>query len=76
MAASMASNLPQPQRPQTTEAPPPATGKACPKCGIANAAAAKFCSECGAPLQQSCPQCGKPVDSTAKFCPECGKALK
>jgi len=34
------------------------------------AAGAKFCPECGKPLQQVCSKCGAKV--TGKFCPECG----
>lgn len=76
MAASMAGSFSQQQKPQPSETPQQTTGKACPKCGSANLAKAKFCSECGAALQQDCPECGKPVDPGAKFCPECGKGLK
>ncbi len=76
MAASMAANVSQQQKAQPGQSSQAAAGRPCPKCGSANATTAKFCSECGASLQQNCPECGKPVEPGAKFCPECGKALK
>ncbi len=76
MAASMAANLPQQQKSETTQSPQASPSKICPKCGSSNAVTAKFCSECGAALQRHCPECGKPVDPGARFCPECGKSLK
>jgi class 3 adenylate cyclase/tetratricopeptide (TPR) repeat protein len=48
----------------------------CPKCQHDNAANAKFCEQCAAPLGQVCADCGSPVSSTAKFCPQCGHSLK
>lgn len=38
---------------------------------------AKFCANCGTPVQTKkfCPNCGTQVDSSAKFCTNCGKAL-
>jgi class 3 adenylate cyclase/tetratricopeptide (TPR) repeat protein len=47
----------------------------CSECGTANAATAKFCSECGAPLSRRCPHCGTPVAEGVKFCSECGTNL-
>jgi len=46
----------------------------CPACGAALSGPAKFCPQCGAPLQQDrfCSQCGKKVPAGARFCPECG----
>jgi membrane protease subunit (stomatin/prohibitin family) len=76
MAASMAANLSQQQKPQPSQPAQAAAGRPCPKCGSGNSATAKFCSECGASLQPHCQECGKPVEPGAKFCPECGKALK
>jgi class 3 adenylate cyclase len=43
------------------------------QCGHANAAGAKFCSECGARLNLSCGSCGKELAPGAKFCSECGQ---
>jgi class 3 adenylate cyclase len=45
----------------------------CSACGTGNNDGAKFCNECGAPLQAVCPSCGAP--SSGKFCSECGAAL-
>lgn len=47
----------------------------CAKCGEANAAGAKFCDRCGAPLSNSCPSCGHANAAGAAFCSECGKPL-
>jgi class 3 adenylate cyclase/predicted ATPase len=47
----------------------------CPACETANAAGAKFCSECGSPLARSCPVCGAAVAPGAKFCSDCGTGL-
>ncbi len=48
---------------------------ACPKCGAAVKAGAKFCPECGAAMGHVCPKCGAAVRANAKFCPECGTSL-
>jgi class 3 adenylate cyclase/predicted ATPase len=47
----------------------------CPSCGEVNAAAAKFCAECGTPLRASCPACGVPRVPGAKFCTDCGTPM-
>jgi class 3 adenylate cyclase/tetratricopeptide (TPR) repeat protein len=44
----------------------------CPSCGTANAAGAKFCSECGTRFATTCPACGAVNLPGAKFCSECG----
>ena len=48
---------------------------ACPKCGEANSADAKFCDHCGAALSVSCPSCGHANLPGAAFCSACGKPL-
>jgi class 3 adenylate cyclase/tetratricopeptide (TPR) repeat protein len=48
----------------------------CPKCQHENAAIAKFCEECTAPLPRTCVECGSGVSLTAKFCSECGHLLE
>lgn len=48
---------------------------ACPSCGKANAAGAKFCAECGGKMevaQVPCVKCGAQLREGAKFCSECG----
>lgn len=45
----------------------------CPSCGTANAAAARFCSECGTPLGTPCPDCQFINRADAKVCSGCGK---
>ena len=53
----------------------------CPKCGFQNPAGAKFCQNCGSPLQQQpqgikCPKCGTVNPPGAKFCMNCGTPLQ
>ncbi|UCB50032.1 MAG: zinc ribbon domain-containing protein, partial [Deltaproteobacteria bacterium] len=47
----------------------------CSKCQFDNPEAAKFCIECGRPMEFHCPQCGAITPSTGKFCMECGHDL-
>lgn len=47
----------------------------CANCSFDNAADAKFCENCGKPLENNCPNCGKPVAPNAKFCRTCGYHL-
>jgi predicted ATPase/class 3 adenylate cyclase len=47
----------------------------CGRCGTANAAGRKFCTECGAALSAVCPSCGGALDGAEKFCGECGSPL-
>jgi membrane protease subunit (stomatin/prohibitin family) len=50
---------------------------ACPSCGKANAADAKFCAECGAKMEVAkvpCVKCGAQLREGAKFCSECGSS--
>ncbi|MCS7135770.1 MAG: SPFH domain-containing protein [Nitrososphaerota archaeon] len=51
----------------------------CPKCGFQNPQTAKFCGNCGVPLQvagPSCPKCGTANPTGAKFCMNCGSPLQ
>jgi class 3 adenylate cyclase/tetratricopeptide (TPR) repeat protein len=48
----------------------------CASCGAEHASGARFCSECGAPLQRACPGCGAEQPATAAFCSSCGIALR
>jgi hypothetical protein len=47
----------------------------CPSCTTENAAARRFCAECGAPLPSPCAACGFENEPTAKFCGGCGKLI-
>ena len=48
----------------------------CPACSAELAEAAKFCAECGTPVQAPrCSSCGTPHAPNQKFCAECGTAL-
>ena len=46
----------------------------CAHCGASLSSPAKFCPECGKPLQAQrfCTECGAKIPASAKFCPECG----
>ncbi len=44
----------------------------CEKCGFQIGESAKFCQECGSPLNQACDNCGTDLPISAKFCPQCG----
>ena len=47
----------------------------CSKCQFDNPKAAKFCIECGGPIEFNCPPCGAITPVTGKFCMECGRNL-
>lgn len=47
----------------------------CPKCQSENPEKAKFCIECGDPMEFHCPKCGEITPATGKFCMECGHDL-
>jgi class 3 adenylate cyclase len=47
----------------------------CPMCMSENAAARRFCAQCGVPLPSPCPACGFENEPTARFCGGCGKAV-
>jgi class 3 adenylate cyclase/tetratricopeptide (TPR) repeat protein len=47
----------------------------CPNCSSDNPSDAKFCENCGQPLERVCPNCGQPVSPQAKFCKNCGHNL-
>lgn len=47
----------------------------CPNCSHNNGPEAKFCENCGQPLERVCPNCHTPVNPNAKFCHNCGYQL-
>jgi class 3 adenylate cyclase/tetratricopeptide (TPR) repeat protein len=47
----------------------------CPKCGVENSQARKFCKTCGAKLILPCPECGFENDPDDQFCGGCGHSL-
>ena len=47
----------------------------CSQCHYKNPQEARFCIECGNPLDLLCPQCGGKTPAGAKFCMECGHDL-
>src|SRR6476659_5914057 len=72
MAGAMtnAMNQPKNETPSGDKSP-------CPKCGAANLANAKFCTECGEKMQTGaqtvpCVKCGAALPAGSKFCNECG----
>jgi membrane protease subunit (stomatin/prohibitin family) len=53
----------------------------CPKCGFQNPQTAKFCNNCGAPMQVAagtitCPKCQASNPAGTKFCSNCGNPLQ
>ncbi len=47
----------------------------CQTCSFENTSDAKFCENCGKPLERVCPNCAKPVSAEARFCKNCGETL-
>jgi class 3 adenylate cyclase/tetratricopeptide (TPR) repeat protein len=47
----------------------------CPNCHSANPDDARFCENCGKPMERACPNCGQPASPAAKFCRRCGQPL-
>jgi rRNA maturation endonuclease Nob1 len=48
----------------------------CSKCGSSQSATDKFCSVCGASLEDSvCPNCGKRIQPNNLYCPGCGHRI-
>jgi class 3 adenylate cyclase len=48
----------------------------CQTCSFENVPDAKFCENCGKPLEHTCPNCTKPVSAGARFCKNCGFDLQ
>ncbi len=44
----------------------------CTYCSFENPTDARFCENCGQPLERACPNCSQPVSPSAKFCKNCG----
>ena len=52
-------------------------GSACSNCDATVSESAKFCPECGEPIEDpSCPKCGAEPSEGAAFCDQCGTNLK
>ena len=47
----------------------------CQVCQRSNDDRAKFCDQCGAPLDMHCAACGSPMRAEARFCSQCGQQL-
>lgn len=47
----------------------------CPNCSFENPSDARFCENCGQPLEAACPNCGQAVSPGARFCKNCGHSL-
>ncbi len=75
MGAAMAGAISQAM--QAGQQQPAAATVACPKCGTANPAGAKFCNNCGTKLTGTvkCSNCGTENPAGAKFCSNCGTKL-
>ena len=79
MAGAMSNAMNQSNQPQATagQAGGAAAAKVnCVKCGTANLAGAKFCSDCGNKMEAAgptpCGKCGAQLQAGSKFCNECG----
>ncbi|HVF27100.1 MAG TPA: zinc ribbon domain-containing protein, partial [Pyrinomonadaceae bacterium] len=63
------------QEAKMNERKPAPVSPACAVCG-AKIGRAKFCPECGAPVErparQACQSCGHKYEGSPEFCPECG----
>lgn len=75
------SNQPHQSPQSTSETGGAATKVNCTKCGTANLAAAKFCSDCGAKTEIAgqtppCAKCGAQMQAGSKFCNECGTKVE
>ena len=46
----------------------------CTACGHAHTDAARFCGQCGQPLQRRCAGCGGTLAAEQRFCSQCGRA--
>jgi membrane protease subunit (stomatin/prohibitin family) len=57
---------------QAAPAPAPAATVECGNCHSQVQAGAKFCAECGTPMQKHCTNCNASLSGSAKFCAECG----
>ena len=47
----------------------------CGACGAANPEEARFCGDCGAPLDAACPSCGTAIQPGKRFCINCGSPV-
>ena len=47
----------------------------CASCKFDNPSAARFCEQCGTPLELKCPRCSATVSAGARFCGACGNQL-
>ena len=47
----------------------------CQQCGREAVSEAKFCVDCGSPLELRCPACQTPYDLGSRFCSLCGRSL-
>ena len=47
----------------------------CASCKFDNPSAARFCEQCGTPLEMKCPRCSATVSAGARFCGACGNQL-
>ena len=66
-------------RPAADEASGGQAKRPCPKCGTANLATSKFCSDCGGKMEvapQTCSKCGTQLPPGSKFCNDCGTKVE
>ena len=67
---------PPPPPTQVSQPPAPVQDQVatveCGNCHSRVQAGAKFCAECGTPMQKHCTNCNASLSASAKFCAECG----
>ena len=79
MAGAMTNAMNQSQNQTRSDSGGGGAKVACPKCGVANLAGAKFCNDCGAKIETGpvpCGKCGAQVQPGSKFCNECGTKVE
>ncbi|HYJ88393.1 MAG TPA: SPFH domain-containing protein [Pyrinomonadaceae bacterium] len=81
MAGAMTNAMNQSQNQARSDAGGGGAKVACPKCGVANLAGAKFCNDCGAKIETDgqvvpCGKCGAQIQPGSKFCNECGTKVE
>src|SRR5215218_2902938 len=51
-------------------------GVVCGHCSTQNPEGARFCMNCGSPLELRCPSCGEAIPPEARFCMSCGAQIR
>lgn len=76
MGQAMPSAVGNPMQASTAAQTAQTSMMCCPKCGAQMPGGSRFCSECGASLQEPVCQCGAKLAPGAKFCSSCGRKVE